>query len=848
MEAEACVLPVNDGEKGQDREQIKEVSIGRLALRTSFDDTLQDGLFSVLILAWALVLRRFTDMDDVRFAVHSTPTDKTVPKVKERSLQICEVSIPPEVNVRRFFEEVRYKMKQWQLELASEVNTVVVLGHEAEEVKEDVGLLFQSGCKQQYDLAVVVRTNESMSETSLYYRTAAVSKARAKRLAGNVAQALKCLIENPEQIFCDMNFCGPEDYQQIAQWNSAPNTEAAHEFVDDIILKHAVHQPTVVAVHSWDGDLTYAELHNLSSELAAHLQSLRVEPGDPVPLCMEKSLWTIVSILAVIKSGAVFVPLEASQPVKRLENIIAQLKGGAIIASPQHAAALSNTGRRVVSVSRADMEQLPSSDHAVTHRTPTDMAYILFTSGSTGAPKGCVMEHRALTGFARHVEPLQVESNSRVLQFASYGVHASLVEIFCSLTAGATLCIPSAHERMNDLQGAIERMNISWTLMTPSTLKTLDTKAMGTVQTIIIGAEPIPKDAYEDFEGSFRLLIGYGMTEWGGILTAQKEGTRDTKNIGSPFLGRIWLVEPLDHHRLAPVGAVAELVVEGPYLARGYLDDHQKTSETFIVNPSWLIHFSTEPSRERIFYKTGDLVQYAEDGTLCYVGRKDNQVKLRGYRIELGEVEYHLRQCWDRAEDVILTDVVTPTDNSATPSLTAFIWDKEASLAEKLASVRSMLFMIPDEQFRTRVSVADSKLRAALPAHMVPTIYIPLSHVPMTFSRKIDRRTLRMQAAMLDQDQLLSYRTGEQNGKHEKAMPRSDTEKALHRMFALLLNLDETKIGVNDSFYNLGGDSIGSMQLVSMCRAEDIPLSVEDLFEKETIAELAAAADQNRLR
>lgn len=699
--------------------------------------------------------------------------------------------------------------------------------------------------KQHYDIVVVAHLSENLPETDLYYQASVIPKSRAERLAGNLAQALKCLTENPEQKAGGINLCGPEDYEQIAKWNSTPKPETPHSFIDDIIFEHAVSKPKAIAVHSWDGELTYAELNELSSRLAAHLCSLGVEPGDLVPLCMEKSLWAVVSVLAVIKSGAVFVPLEASQPVKRLEGIIAQLKGGIVIVSPKHAAALSDTQKKVLTVSRTEMERLRCLHRPKFNREQTDVAYVLFTSGSTGAPKGCVMEHRALTGFARHAEPLQIKSNSRVLQFASYGVTASLVEIFCSLAAGAILCILSDSERMNDLQGAMSRLGVTWAITTPSTLRSVDTLALTSIETILIGAEPIPQNAYEIFQGNFRLLIGYGMTEWGGILTAQREVTRDTKNIGSAFLGKTWLVEPHDHDQLAPVGAVAELVIEGPYLSRGYLGDQAKTSEAFIASPSSLKYVGMESNLERKFYKTGDLVQYADDGTIRYISRKDNQVKLRGYRIELGEVDHHLRQFWDCTEDVILTDVIQPKDSSVMPSLIAFVGGKEAQLTAKPATGASPVFMLPDEQFQKTVSVVDSKMRTALPSYMLPTIYIPLSHVPLTFSRKVDRMGLRRQASMLDQDQLLLYRAIERNGMDEKAKPRSDTEKTLHRMFALLLNLDEAKIGVNDSFYALGGSSIESMQLVSMCHAENMILTVEDLFVKETVAELAATVDKN---
>lgn len=661
-----------------------------------------------------------------------------------------------------------------------------------------------------------------------------------------MTEAIQWLVKNPEQKMRGTKVFSAEDHHQIAQWNSkAYSDQLEGQFLDTIVDQHAVSYPTATAIHSWDGDLTYAELTSQSLKLAAHLQSLGIGPGDIVPLCMEKSLWAIVAVLAVIKSGAAFVPLEARQPQDRLEGIIDRVHGRVVLASPTYAADLERAERTVIRVSADTMSQLSPPEYTSPQRTASSTAYILFTSGSTGRPKGCIMNHSGLTGFAAHARPLQVKRTSRVLQFASYGVHASLVEIFCTVSAGGTLCIPSDHDRMNDLQGFINRKGVTWTTMTPSTLKTLNTRDLRCMQTILTGAEAIPKDAYEIFKGDFWLFIGYGMTEWGGILGGQEPGTRDTMNIGKPFLSSVWLVEPDDYTQLVPVGAVGELLIEGPYLARGYLDDEEKTADAFVVDPVWLRQFRGDSCSQRRLYRTGDLAQYEPDGTLRYVSRKDNQVKLRGYRIELEEVEYHLRECWDGMEhDAVLADVVVPTESSASPSLIAFIHEKGASTATD-----SSLFLTSDEQFHFRARNAESKLRERLPDHMVPTVYIPLSYVPMTISRKLDRRAIRNQAAALSQHQLLRYRAGPETGesKEESAQPSSATEVALHRMFALVLDLEPTEIGVDDSFYTLGGHSIGAMQLVSMCQEEEIPLTVQDLFEKDTIAGLAECVERNRV-
>lgn len=235
-------------------------------------------------------------------------------------------------------------------------------------------------------------------------------------------------------------------------------------------------------------------------------------------------------------------------------------------------------------------------------------------------------------------------------------------------------------------------------------------------------------------------------------------------------------------------------------------------------------------------YKTGDLGQYASDGAIRYLGRKDTQVKLRGLRIELGEVEYHLQRSFSSA-DSISADVIGPIDGSYAPSLIAFIWSKPNSTTEKTAeSAAFPLFAATDKQFREDAAAASFDMRALLPGHMVPSVYIPLAHLPMPISRKVDRKALRAQAAMLDREHLLRY----SNRECDKAQLETDMERTLHRLFAQILDLEPTRIRIHDSFFRVGGDSIASMQLVTLCPAEDIALTVQDIFENDTISDLAA--------
>lgn len=463
---------------------------------------------------------------------------------------------------------------------------------------------------------IIVREYDSRSEAFVYYRASAMVNVHARSLAGTVKQVNQWMLHNPNQRPREAELCCPEDLQQIAQWNNRPVAEPVDDLIDTLIEQHDLSNPTSMAVCSWDDNLTYVQLNDFSARLAAHLKSLGIGPGSKVPLCMDKSRWAIIAVLAVIKTGAAFVPLEGSQPVKRLQDIITQVNANIVLASPTHAANLANVANTIVSVSENDVKQLPQADLAPCPHTPDDLSYILFTSGSTGSPKGCMMNHRELAGFAAYSKPLQIRDSSRSFHFASYGVHASLVEIFYTLAAGAALCIPSDHDRMNDLDRAINRMGATWAILTPSTVKSLNTRALTGLKTVITGAEPIPKDPFRVFQGSFQLRISYGMTECAGILSSQPDGMMDEKNIGSPFYGNFGS-EPENHNRLAPIGAVAE-----PYLAHGYFKDPEKTARLSLTIRHGCSISGQTPTAEHECTKLGILVNTPRMGqSAILVGR-----------------------------------------------------------------------------------------------------------------------------------------------------------------------------------------------------------------------------------
>lgn len=631
------------------------------------------------------------------------------------------------------------------------------------------------------------------------------------------------------------------DRRQLEDWNRVVPARV-EGCVHHLIAEQCRALPDAPAVCAWDGDFTYSQLDRESSALAAHLAGLGVRPEVFVPLLFEKSRWTTVAMLGVMKAGGGFVLLDPSHPRARLQSICRAVSADIAIASASQAAIAEQFVTRVVALGLDKTRCCEShSDQMAPSVAPNNALYAVFTSGSTGVPKGAIVTHACFsTGALSYALSLGLTHKSRVFQFSSYAFDNSISDILTTLLVGGCVCIPSESARRNYLAKAIQDLKATLCFLTPSVARLLPPEEVPNLSTVILtGEAPTGRDVAQ-WADRRQLYNEYGTAECSVVSTIQRIAQKgnDPCNIGRGTGCVSWVVDQANHDKLLPIGATGELLIEGPIVGRGYLNDPERTAAAFIDPPAWLRAFRAacpgNPGGDRV-YKTGDLVQYAADGSLRFLGRKDTQVKLRGQRIELGEVEHHVRECFAGAREVV-AEVVTPADDRRPPMLVAFVW-VDSNRDEGMEGMEDILTP-PTDVFRAATLTAETRLHDAVPEYMVPAVFLPLVAVPLMATGKTDRRRLRERAAALSHTQMAAY-TSRGPGT-AKRPPSTAAQRVLQQLWAQVLNLPSDSIGADDSFFRLGGDSITAMQLTGAARQNGLFLAVADVFHSNTLATLAS--------
>ncbi|KAI1814968.1 hypothetical protein GGS20DRAFT_374477 [Poronia punctata] len=648
----------------------------------------------------------------------------------------------------------------------------------------------------------------------------------------------------------DFNPVSKEDISQIWKWNAVV-PEEVHACLHDIIQEHIKQRPYAPAVDAWDGQLNYEQLDEYGTRLASYLQNEhRIGPDIVVALCFEKSMWTVVAALAVMKAGGAFTLMDTTHPVERLRTIVSQVNEDLVISSAPNAGLASRLARQVVVVDHAHLERLPSPQPLRTDVLPSSKLYVVFTSGSTGTPKGAVITHSNFSSAVKHQGAfLDYNQNTRVFDFASYSFDISLSNLLHCLAAGGCLCIPSDVERKHSrLAESMARMRVNLVDLTPSVARTLDPEDVPSLRTLVLGGEAALRSDIERWAPHVRVLNGIGQAECTVTTTmaVMDAALPGTPGIGKALGANTWVVSPTDHNQLAAIGAVGELLVEGPLVGAGYLNDAEKTSAAFIRDPHWLSRPGAsggEPRHGRL-YKTGDLVRYDTDGGLQFIGRKDAQTKIRGQRIELEEVEYHVQRLLSSmsikasvaAEALVLTKAAIRNAVLVVFVCTAASTDKAEGPTDGLGLLDGDPTSFP-QHLRQELS---SRLESELPSAMVPFVYIPVKRIPLSPTGKTDRKRLKAFGASLTTDELAKLRGVDSK---PKRAPSTPSEHQIRDLWAEILGIPADDIGVDDNFVQLGGDSISAMRLVSIARGRGLVLHPKKLMRSgSALCDLAVTA------
>ncbi|GHG32183.1 MULTISPECIES: non-ribosomal peptide synthase/polyketide synthase [Amycolatopsis] len=778
-----------------------EALAGLRRLSTDRDTT----LFTALVAACQLVLRRWSGQDDV--AVGTVTSGRDHPEVQDLvGLFVNTVVLRSSVDGSRGFGELLGAVRRTVLDafahqdvpferIVDELSpdrdpsrtplfeVLVTLQNAGTRLPALAGLtageLTLPMTTAGFDLSVEFEERPDGLRGLLNYNTDLFDAATMTRFAEQLTVLLTAVTAEPGRPVDTLPLPAAEHDLVVGTWN-ATDRPVPERTVVELFEAQAARTPDATAVVAGDTTVSFAELNARANRLARVLVGRGAGPERLVAVALPRSAELVVTILAVLKAGAVHLPLDPELPERRREALLADARPALVITEP-------------VAAEEADtnLPDRPEPDHA---------AYAIYTSGSTGTPKGVLVTHRALANFAvDHADQFTAAAGKdrlRVALTAAFSFDASWETVLLMLTAGHELHVIDGDTRVDPalLAGYVAEHGIDLVNSTPSFVRHL-LEAGHCPPVLLVGGEAVGEALWRDLsdlDGATAFNL-YGPTECTVDATLCRIGETGREVIGRPT-GNVRAYVLDDRLRPAPIGVPGELHLAGVQLARGYLDRPGLTANRFRANP-----FGPPGSR---MYATGDRARWTADGHLEYLGRADDQVKIRGFRIEPGEVEAALRALPEVADTVV---VARHDDGHA--RLVAYVVPANGA---------------PADPARLRTA-----LKETLPEHLVPSVFVPLERLPLATSGKVDRRALPAPAV----------HPAPAGG---RTAPRTETERLLAEIWADVLGVAEP--GVDDNFFALGGDSILSIQVVSRARRRGLRLTSRDVFRHQNIAELALVA------
>ncbi|KAI0509077.1 hypothetical protein F5B22DRAFT_618397 [Xylaria bambusicola] len=600
------------------------------------------------------------------------------------------------------------------------------------------------------EVDVQLLVGPSYTSIQLIYKPSHTSASMATSILRTFQQIYsQCGNSSINTLLRDINACAQHDLENIQSWTAMDPTPV-DRCLHDLILEQCTLRPDEMAICSWDGNLTYKELDDLSLRLATLLMEKGVGPETFVLSCFEKSTWAIVARLAILRAGGAYISVFASDPPVYLESVIARTRTRILLTDSSHVNRFQGIVPTLIELSPEWLRSLSVGSSTCQTVRPDSACLVLFTSGSTGTPKGIIQNHKAyasaITNYARD---LGLDSRTRFFQFDDYAFDISNLEFLVPLVLGGCCCVPGPMKTVQDLTREINTMAADTIFLTPTVAIKLEPQDIPQLKTLCVGGEPLPKDLVRKWANSSTKLVNqYGMGEVAicCALNTKIEPVGGAK-VGRPSTGTIWLVDPTSPDKLMPIGAVGEIIVEGPHLSRGYLDDTatRRTEAGFIKKiPSWLVKMHPNRTQTRI-YRSGDLGRLNHDGSITYLGRKDTILKLDGCRIDALEVEHQARKCLSDNDNIVV-DLLGVINGQDEPSLAALIYlDSHPDSTAPKANAMPLLKDATTDSFACeKVKEIQDSIAQSLPHYMMPTKFVLMSWLPRTASKKVDRKKIHM--------------------------------------------------------------------------------------------------------
>ncbi|ANY69397.1 non-ribosomal peptide synthetase [Paenibacillus sp. BIHB 4019] len=667
----------------------------------------------------------------------------------------------------------------------------------------------------KFDLKLEAFEHEGAVSLSFEYASALYQQETIRRWSGHLLQLVKGALDNPESLLSELSLLSEEETTRMLEVQRGQRTDApANRPLHRLFEERVQLMPEHIAVVCGEKRLTYSELNEQANRLASILRKRGVARNQLVALLVDRTEDMIISILATMKAGGAFLPIDPEIPAQRMLYILEDSGAGWLVTQREHLQSVAAYKGEVVDLRAHQLQSEPTAimkhaDVPDPDEQVNDLAYVIYTSGTTGLPKGVQLGHRGLVNYAFwFMSEANVTALDKTVLLSSFAFDLGYTSLFPVLLAGGELHIVASEivTEPDELSHYLYERGITYLKLTPSLFHLLvhshsflTSKPFASLRLVVLGGERIHTSDLALFHAQYantELMNHYGPTEStiGAIAqyidTSRLDSYAQQPTIGQPIYNAAAYVLGAGN-QLVPAGVVGELHLSGPGLAHGYLNQPELTAERFMASPF---------AAGELLYKTGDLVRQLPDEKLAYIGRVDDQVKIRGYRIELGEIEMQLLE-----HEPITKVVVMP-------------FSAEGQLPELCA------YYSADQE----LTVSDLRdwLTARLPSYMVPTRFIRLNVIPLTSNGKVDRRLLPAPEPITAQTRPVL------------ALPNNELEHQLCLLWKEVLGIEA--IGTEDSFFDLGGHSLKAIMLISNMQNHmnrKVPLKV--LFEQPTIRQLA---------